>query len=117
MEELKELLRLSARDGEIPAAASACRSFTSTVRAFPSASPVVHTAVLSLLQKGSVLAELYYYLQLYNNSVSVLLLCNNKLFDTYLETVENIFIKRQCLFEIWVRHFFVCSGLDLLIDC
>ena len=40
---------------------------------------VVHTAVLSLLQKGSVLAELYYYLQLYNNSVSVLLLCNNKL--------------------------------------
>ena len=75
----------------------------------PTSSPVVHTAVLSLLQKGSVLAELYYYLQLYNNSVSVLLLCNNKLFDTYLETVENIFIKRQCF---WVRHFF--SGLDCL---
>ena len=35
----------------------------------PTSSPVVHTAVLSLLQKGSVLAELYYYLQLYNNSV------------------------------------------------
>ena len=76
--------------------------------ASPTSSPVVHTAVLSLLQKGSVLAELYYYLQLYNNSVSVLLLCNNKLlWHIFGDSWKHLYKKTVFIWDLGKKLFFL----------